>query len=365
MKLKMREIIGRQALGILLFIMGGLLIPLHAAESKTVNNAKKKPEIVSRMLTENDQWARALKVTFVDKNLKPTTHGSLSSFLEKITLGAQNFSSITFVYKSNDPNEIPAVWEFFDRGGAPAVTSEGYSRIELEASLDGKVYSCVYKGLDGSLIDTKEGFASMKRIYDGAGNLTEEGFYDKDGNRALNKRRGYSAIRIAYVKNDKQEYEERTYIDTQGNPLMVDGAYKHVKGVTKGVDPMTVIQSYNNMNDQLMVGPQGYALHVKRELDSANNPKEAYLNEKSELVNGPDGYAKMDYSIEDKTKEEKLEYKNSAGELVNNAATGWAYKTFKRNDKGQEIEVTHYKADGSPLEQPEKETSDTGKKKGK
>ena len=313
-----------------------------------------KDEVVSRVLNENDALGRTLRMVFLDKDMKPVDHGMLSPFLEKVTLKAQGFSAIRFSYKTESPDEIPAIWEFEDGEGKLALTSQGYSRIEVDSSGEGRVYECRYMGLDGALTDTREGFAVIKRTFEGTGNLVEEAFYNKDGQLALNKSLGYAATKINYIKNDREEYEEHSFLDPQGNPLKVDGAFKHVQGIAKGDDPMTIIKSYNNLDDSLMNGPRGYALHVRRELDTRKNPEEAYLDEKSELVDGPDGYAQLFYYKDDKTGEEKIEYMNAKGEIVKNPSLKWDSKVFKRNDKGEETKAAYFKADGSSLENQNK-----------
>lgn len=337
----------------LCLIHGAFLFPPSAHSQEAAPLPVRDP-VVSRTLTENDAQGRALRIVFLDKDLKPAAAGTLSAFVEKVTLGAQGFSSIKFTYDGKAADEIPVSWEFFDTEGKPVVTSQGFSKIEIKLDDDGRLIECDYLGSDGALVNNRAGFAILKRTYDGTNNLVKEAYFDKENKAAVNNNLGYASMNINYIKNDKEEYEERSFEDTQGNPIKVDGAYKHVQGIAKGSDPMTIVQSYNNLDDTLMPGPQGYALHVTRAITSEKNPKEAYLNEKSELVNGPDGFAQLVHSIDEKTGEEKLQYLNAAGEPVTHPKLKWATLLFKRNDQGQAIESKYFDKDGKEIQDAEK-----------
>lgn len=335
-------------------VLGGACLLAVSVRSQEAAPLPVQDPVVSRTLTENDAQGRALRITFLDKDLKPTTTGTLSAFVEKVTLGAQGFSSIKFAYGGQAADEIPISWEFFDSEGKPVVTSQGFSKIEIKLDDDGRLIECDYLGPDGALVNNRAGFAILKRTYDGTNNLVKEAYFDKENKASMNNNLGYASMNISYIKNDKEEYEERSFEDTQGNAIKVDGAYKHVQGIAKGSDPMTIVQSYNNLDDTLMPGPRGYALHVTRTIDSEKNPKEAYLNEKSELVNGPEGFAQLVHSIDEKTGEEKLQYQNAAGQPVTNPRLKWATMLFKRDDKGQVAESRYFDKDGQQVQGAEK-----------
>lgn len=334
-----------------------LLFPLLAASlllSPPSSGAEKKAAtpkntVTSRVLSENDQLGRAVKISFLNKNLKPTTLGNLNSHLEKLTLGTQGFSSVTLEYKGEDPYEIPTYWIFYDANGKETITSEGFSRIRTTPDDEGRLSEIRYLDSNDTLINTKEGFAYALKSYDGTNNVVREAYFDKDNKLALNKKRGYAALNIKYIKNDKEEYEERSFEDPQGNPLAIDNAYKHVQGLSKGEDPMSIIQSYNNLDDSPVNGPGGYALHVIRPLSNKKNPKEAYLNDKSELVDGPEGFAQLFQSKDEESGMEKLQYLNAKGEPVNHPHLLWSTQIFKLTEKGKMTDSVYLDKDGKEL----------------
>lgn len=324
------------------------LILSFASEAQE-DNTSPKHKISSRLLAENDQFGRTVKITFLNENLKPTTQGSLNSQLEKLTLGAHGFSSVSLEYDGDGAEEIPARWRFFDTSGNETTTSEGFSRMEILVTDAGNLSEIRYLDNTENLVNTKEGFAIVKRTYDGTNNITSEAFFDKDDKLALNKKRGYAAMIINYIKNEKEEYEERQFKDPQGNSLPIDGAYKHVQGIVKRDELMNVIKSYNNLDDSLVNGPDGYALHITRPLLSQKNPKEAYLNAQSELVNGPEGFAQLQQSKDEDSGTNKLQYLNAKGEPVNHPTLQWSYHIFQLSDKGEIMNSTYYDKDGKEI----------------
>lgn len=306
----------------------------------------KPEESHSKLLSESDTAGRSVRITFFDKNNNPTNHGQLTSSLEAKALGATGFASVKFDYAGDGKNEKPILWEFFDTEGKPTMTSQGYSKIAFEFNKDGREAKRSYLGLNDEAVNNGNGFSVLKRSFDGTKRLTKEAYYDKDGRLSLNTKKGYAVMNVAYVNNDKEEYEMKTFQDAQTNPVKIDGAYKHSRGLSKSEPPLTIIQSYNGLDDKLMNGPDGYALHITRPVDNPHNPKEAYLDENSQLVDGPEGFAQQILSKDDRTKMYKLQFLDTMNAPVNNASLGWSYKLFRMGKEGEQNGSEFYNKDG-------------------
>ncbi len=304
------------------------------------------PRIGSRILSESDELGRSLRITFLDAEGNPVSVGRLNSQMERKTLGASGFASVQFTYLGQGENEAPVLWEFFDKDGKPVLTSQGYSSITMEFNPEGREIKRSYLGLDNNPVENKYGFATVRRTYDGTRRLTREAYYGKDDKLAVNTRTGYAVAQIEYVNNDKEEYEARTFLDAQANPLKIDGAFKHVKGVSRGKEALTVLLSYNNLDDSLMNGAAGYALHISRPINGAENPKEAFLDEKGVVVNGPSGYATLVLDRDKDSGREKLQYLDAKGNPVNNPELKWSYRTFTRDAQGNPENSLYYDKDG-------------------
>lgn len=322
-----------------------------AAADKTENQEKEPPlakpeETHSKILSESDTAGRSVRITFFDKNNNPTDHGQLTSSLETKTLGATGFASVKFDYAGDGKNEKPILWEFFDTEGKPTLTSQGYSKIAFEFNKEGREVKRSYLDENNALVNNGHGFAALKRSFDGTKRLIKEAYYDKDGRLSLNTKKGYAVMNVAYVNNDKEEYELKTFQDAQTNPVKIDGAYKHSRGLSKSEPPLTILQSYNGLDDKLMKGPDGYALHISRPVDNPQNPKEAYLDENSQLVDGPEGFAQQVLSKDDRTKMYKLQFLDAMNTPVNNTSLGWSYKLFRMGKEGEQNGSEFYDKDG-------------------
>lgn len=301
----------------------------------------------AKVLSESDEIGRSVRITFFDKHNKPTDVGQLPSNMESKTLGATGFASVKFDYDGDHKGEKPILWEFFDTEGNPVLTSLGYSKIYCEHNKEGREVRRSYLGKHDEPVNTQLGFSSVKRTFDGTKRLTRETYYDKDNKIVNNSRLGYAIKNVAYVNNDKEEYDVTTFMDAQANPVKIGGAYKQIHGVSKSDPPLTIIQSYNNQNDALMNGPDGYALHITRPIDNSHNPKEAYLNELSQLTDGPEGFAQLVLTQEKGKNLYKLQYFDMAGVPVNNKALGWCYKIFRMSKDGEQKDAVFYDKNGN------------------
>lgn len=301
----------------------------------------------AKVLSESDEIGRSVRITFFDKHNKPTDVGQLPSNMESKTLGATGFASVKFDYDGDHKDEKPILWEFFDTEGNPVLTSLGYSKISCEHNKEGREVRRSYLGKHDEPVNTQFGFSSVKRTYDGTKRLTRETYYDKDNKIVNNSRLGYAIKNVAYVNNDKEEYDVTTFMDAQANPVKIGGAYKQIHGVSKSDPPLTIIQSYNNQNDALMNGPDGYALHITRPIDNSHNPKEAYLDELSQLTDGPEGFAQLVLTQEKGKNLYKLQYFDLAGVPVNNKALGWCYKIFRMSKDGEQKDAVFYNKSGN------------------
>lgn len=301
----------------------------------------------AKVLSESDEIGRSVRITFFDKNNKPTDAGQLPSNMESKTLGATGFASVKFDYDGDHKDEKPILWEFFDTEGNPVLTSLGYSKISCEHNKEGREVRRSYLGKHDEPVNTQFGFSTVKRTFDGTKRLTRETYYDKDNKIVNNSRLGYAIKNVAYVNNDKEEYDVTTFMDAQANPVKIGGAYKQIHGVSKSDPPLTIIQSYNNQNDALMNGPDGYALHITRPIDNSHNPKEAYLDELSQLTDGPEGFAQLVLTKEKGKNLYKLQYFDLAGVPVNNKALGWCYKIFRMSKDGEQKDAVFYDKNGN------------------
>lgn len=327
--------------------------PITPPADATQNVAPVAPEETaqepsrSKVLSESDEMGRSVRITFFDKNNNPTNAGQLPSTMESKTLGATGFASVKFDYDGDHKDDKPVLWEFFDAEGNPALTSMGYSKITFEHNKEGREVKRCYLGKHDEPVNTQFGFSSIKRTFDGTKRLTRETYYDKDNKIVNNSRAGYAIKNVAYVNNDKEEYDVTTFLDAQANPVKIGGAYKQIHGVSKSDPPLTVIQSYNNQNDTLMNGPDGYALHITRPIDNSHNPKEAYMDELSQLTDGPEGFAQLVLTQEKGKNLYKLQYFDLAGVPTNNKALGWCYKIFRMSKDGEQKDAVFYDKNGT------------------
>lgn len=301
----------------------------------------------SKVLSESDEMGRSVRITFFDKNNNPTNAGQLPSAMESKTLGATGFASVKFDYDGDHKDDKPVLWEFFDTEGNPVLTSMGYSKITFEHNKEGREVKRSYLGKHDEPVNTQFGFSSIKRTFDGTKRLTRETYYDKDNKIVNNSRLGYAIKNVAYVNNDKEEYDVTTFMDAQANPVKIGGAYKQIHGVSKSDPPLTIVQSYNNQNDTLMNGPDGYALHITRPIDNSHNPKEAYMDELSQLTDGPEGFAQLVLTQEKGKNLYKLQYYDLAGVPTNNKALGWCYKIFRMSKDGEQKDAVFYDKNGN------------------
>lgn len=301
----------------------------------------------SKVLSESDEMGRSVRITFFDKNNNPTNAGQLPSAMESKTLGATGFASVKFDYDGDHKDDKPVLWEFFDTDGNPVLTSMGYSKITFEHNKEGREVKRSYLGKHDEPVNTQFGFSSIKRTFDGTKRLTRETYYDKDNKIVNNSRAGYAIKNVAYVNNDKEEYDVTTFLDAQANPVKIGGAYKQIHGVSKSDPPLTIVQSYNNQNDTLMNGPDGYALHITRPIDNSHNPKEAYMDELSQLTDGPEGFAQLVLTQEKGKNLYKLQYFDLAGVPTNNKALGWCYKIFRMSKDGEQKDAVFYDKNGN------------------
>lgn len=261
---------------------------------------------------------------------------------------------------------------YFDLEGTPIETDNGYHAVSYKYDSNGNVSSTNYYGLDDEPVIIKQGYSGLgrkfdikKRVikdifydqsgsrmalddgrsavaygYDSKGNRNEYRYYDTDDN-LLMLPQGYSIMRCEFDENMKVSHE--AYFDTEDNPVMISGGYASVSYDydDKGRE---IRRSFYDEEDDLVIADSGYAERW-RILDSEGRVlREEYFDAENRRMNLRDGYAIVEYDYDMYGNQSRKAYYNADEIPVMNSS---GYAILKREyDKDKHITKEEFFGDG-------------------
>ena len=170
-------------------------------ESEMYYDTKGKPIETSKhaygCFYEYDEKGRNFRITFLDRNYKPTISG-------------QGFSIVYRLFYEEELADKVKQEYYYDTVGTPISLSLGQYGILKKNDNLGRETVIIYLNAVGSPIITNEGYTVVKRTYYDDDSIKTEQYYDIDGN-PVKLSEGQYGFRI--------EDGVKTYIDSDGNEI--------------------------------------------------------------------------------------------------------------------------------------------------
>ena len=198
-------------------------------------------------------------------------------------------------------------------------------------------------GADGLPVLNPAGTAEFRRAYDGI-NLTEESFFDGQGNPVNLTDRLYSKRQLAYDEAGNCILEQ--YFDSEGSPVCSNSGYAEIKRAFDGKKHV-IDEAYFDVDGSGKLMPNGYA-EIKREYSGNDLVKEVYFDGQGNPVNRMDVlYSAIEIEYNENHNRVKEYYFNADGAPC---LSNVGYASVKRSyDEGRLISESYYGADGNPI----------------
>lgn len=238
-------------------------------------------------------------------------------------------------------------YAFYDINGKPALTTQGYAKIEYIIGLPipgSKITQPKYTmGYDtnGAVVNNKNGFAYLFRGYDDYDRLLTEAIYDKN-DCLVNGPLGYKKVEYTYDLLDNLigiQYMEDE--NTKGNGPQ---GFSQYVAEYNSKNYLTEIAYYDKDNHPIS-GPEGFAQLTFQYDGNGQETERCFYGADGQLCIGPAGFAesKTEYSEGKIT----IRYFGVDGELINNKLgyatamiTSTEGKTSRYYDKnGKTVEI--------------------------
>lgn len=240
---------------------------------------------------------------------------------------------------------------YFDKDGSRVAQKGEYD--ELRQTFDeGTKPNRIEYYLNGEPVLRKDGYAAIERVYDAAGNVIAEKYYDASLQPApcIN---GYEAIRKE--NNDNKKVIKEEYFDHEGQPMtnkkgVYQTAYEYNENgkVTK--------ETYYDVEGQPMACSDGYAGLEKLYNSQGGTMATLYYNEAEELMLTPGKEYAYQMTIPKEEKDDVaeedeniravyLEYYGTDGKLMM-LSSGYAAILRRTDEKGRTVGEIYYDQDG-------------------
>ena len=321
-------------------VRSNIVRPLNRKEGSVYEDEA----VMIRVLMESDGMARPIRISFLDKDFKLTETGILSNNIERKLYGAKGFASVLLFYANDERNARPALMQFLGVDGQLVMTTAGFAQISAQYNAAGKEVKRTYLNITGSPVNITPGYAEMKRSYSNLGRISREEYKNAAGRPVVNQDLGYATMSAVGVSNQDEMTETQSFFDEKNEPVKVRGAFKHLTGIARK-NNMTIENSYHNIDNSLMRGEDGYAIHFKRDRKDVKNPMEGYLDELSNFVDGPDGFAQLVYK-KNADNTITMEYQDAKGQPVNHQKMKWSKVTYTPDSEGNMKNPKYADAEG-------------------
>ena len=190
--------------------------------------------------------------------------------MERTYLDAKHFTSEAWFDTEGNPMTTGDTYcrierEFDERGntvcertcdanGEKVARKAGYDELRQEFNEENRAIRIDYF-LNSEPVLLENGYASIEREYDEAGNVTYEKYFGIDG-QPVEHAKGYNAVRREYNEQRKVTYE--AWFDTADQPTPVNGnVYCAVSREYDGTGNK-ILERYFDANGQKMLLPDGY-----------------------------------------------------------------------------------------------------------
>ena len=143
---------------------------------------------------------------------------------------------------------------YFDENSKPVMAAAGYSSYTKSYDLEGHETSIHYFGTKNEVVNCLNGYASDERQYDQEGNVIFQKFLDKTGKPVITTA-GYAEVHRTYDENKHLTYEK--YYNEQGEPYVQSGGHTAIR--QEWDEDHLISRTYLDSEDHPMMRRDGYA----------------------------------------------------------------------------------------------------------
>ena len=248
--------------------------------------------------------------------------------------GAELSTNLQIRKEFNRANKKVASETYVDQEGNPVIAADkGYATIRYTYGQNNLVTRTELLDAEGNPINGKDGYARIERKYREK-KIIEQKYIDASGNLVTGPE-GYARLEATEVYGKFREVWE---YDPEGNPV-------NTHQITLYYDKKKIkSDSWYDVNDNLTVGPNGYA-RMEAEYVSRTQSKVAYYDaEGNPFFYAKAGYARMEREF-DRNQETAIRYYGVNGELIP-GPNGYAYALYSYHPNSHK-RAMYYNADGT------------------
>ena len=232
---------------------------------------------------------------------------------------------------------------YADKSGHPILSRHGYCELRREHDASGRVVEESYWGIEGHPTLIRKGFSCVKHTYNDRGNVTRSAYYGADGEKAVIEG-GYSVVEMDYDKNGNMVTV--SFSDQSGNPTMTKDCFSSIRyGFNK--DNRIVKIAFLGVDGKPIMTKRGSA-EVQFSYDFRGNiKKEIDLGPEGNLVKNRFGFAVRESMYDGQGNEIERVHMDEAGGLtmLNDGIAGWK---SRYDDFGEEVERSFFDSAKKP-----------------
>ncbi|WP_034445750.1 RHS repeat protein [Butyrivibrio sp. AE2032] len=233
---------------------------------------------------------------------------------------------------------------YYNNDSTPYTMNEGYSAIERDYDLRGRVYGTRYYDGDGERMIINGGYSGIRYSYNRQGSVIEEEYFDTE-DKPQNLVSGYSKVKYEY--DDKGNRVVFSYFDQKGKPVLIKSDYAVLKRFYND-DKLVIREEYYDTKGEPICNSSGIAA-LEREYDENKRViSERYFGTDGEPYASLSGFFEIRYERDEQGRVILESYHDENGNKMTCTGGYYALKT-DRDSSGNPIKSTYLDDDGEPV----------------